>query len=223
MHATGEPVQRPEPKRLAKRNPENSRRILITATLDTIAESGITDTSVSKIVERAGLSRGMIHLHFGGKQQLLAAAARAFADAYYKELDRHIALAEPDPETVLRAVIRADLGKALLNERAVRIWHAFRGAAPTSEGIARFSSTRDRRLRNIIERSLREIGTGYGPACDPQLVQAATLGLLALLEGMWVDYLSNGRAFSRDAANVIILRFMKGLFPNHFGPDPQLS
>ena len=72
----------------SKRNPEASRRALIEATLDTIAEDGITDTSVSSIIERAGLSRGMIHLHFGGKDNLLTEAARFFSEEYYAEMDR---------------------------------------------------------------------------------------------------------------------------------------
>ena len=59
-----------------KRKDQNRQR-LIEATLDCIAEIGLVETSVSEIIARAGLSRGMIHLHFGGKDNLVIAAAKS--------------------------------------------------------------------------------------------------------------------------------------------------
>ena len=202
--------------RRSKRDPDSSRRALITATLDTIAEIGITDTTVSKIIQRANLSRGMIHLHFGGKNQLLAAAAKSFAEEYFAEMDRLVQLAGDDPESIIMAVVQADLGDVLMNERSTRIWHAFRGAANTNDSIARYSSTRDKRLRATIHSAFKSIARDYGDKDDSVLARDATLGLLVLLEGMWVDYLSNANEFSREVAASIIRRFIKGLFPDHF-------
>ncbi|SMC10389.1 HTH-type transcriptional regulator BetI [Roseovarius aestuarii] len=203
-------------RKTSRRDPENSRRALIAATLDTIAEIGITDTTVSKIIERAELSRGMIHLHFGGKNQLLVAAAQSFGEEYFEELERGIQDAAGDPEAIIMAVIRADLGEALMNERSTRIWHAFRGAAHANDGIALYSSTRDKRLRDTIRSAFRDIARDYDEKDDPVLARDATFGLIVLLEGMWVDYLSNPHAFSREAAVSIIRRFISGLFPRHF-------
>ena len=107
-----------------KRQPERSRRLLIDATLDSIAEVGIGETTVSRIIQRAGLSRGMIHLHFRGKENLLIAAAEAFSDHYYTELERQIAQAGGGPADVIKAVIRADLSEAILNDRSTIIWNA---------------------------------------------------------------------------------------------------
>ncbi|WP_299846956.1 TetR family transcriptional regulator C-terminal domain-containing protein [uncultured Roseovarius sp.] len=186
------------------------------ATLDTIAEIGITDTTVSKIIQRAGLSRGMIHLHFGGKNQLLAAAAKSFGQEYFDELDHRVQQATSGPEDVITAVIQADLSEALMNERSTRIWHAFRGAANSNDGIALYSSTRDKRLRDTLHSAFKKIAQEYGEAENSALARDATFGLLVLLEGMWVDYLTNANAFSREVAVSIVLRFIAGLFPNHF-------
>ncbi len=210
------PTAEPEIRRSARRDPEHSKRALIAATLDTIAEIGISDTTVSRIITRAGLSRGMIHLHFGGKSQLLAAAAKSFGEIYYDVLETHIRNAGNDPESVIMTVVRTDLGATLLNERSARIWHAFRGSASTNDGIALYSSTRDKRLRSLIRSAFEEIVQNYGAQTDPDLARDATFGLLALLEGMWVDYLSNANSFSRDVAVSIIRRFLAGLFPAHF-------
>ena len=198
----------------AMRKAERSRQQLIAATLDSIAEDGITDTTVSRIIARAGLSRGMIHLHFGGKDNLLVAAAEFFCLAYYDEIERQVAPHRGDPAGVVAAVVRADLSEALLNVRSARIWHAFRGAAHQSEGIARFSDTRDGRMRDMLMGAFAELARGAPDA--PQLARDATHGTLALLEGMWTDFQAHPDAFSRDAAARIITRFQAGLFPAHF-------
>ena len=61
---------------------ERNRLSLIEAVLDSVAEKGISETSVSEIIQRAELSRGMIHLHFGGKDNLVNEAARYSSEQY---------------------------------------------------------------------------------------------------------------------------------------------
>ena len=205
-----------EPKRMSRRDPEGSKAALVTATLDTIAEIGITETTVSKIIKRADLSRGMIHLHFGGKEQLLVAAVKATSEEYYSEVDRRVAKAGPLPSDIILAVIEADLSKRLLNERSAKIWHAFRGEAATNAGIAQYSSTRDRRLRDMLRSAFDEIAQSSDRPDAQELARDATFGTLALLEGMWVDFMSNSDVFSHDVAISTVCRFLAGLFPTHF-------
>jgi len=204
------------PKRATRRDPEGNKTALIQATLDTIAEIGITETTVSRIINRAGLSRGMIHLHFGGKDQLLVAAVKATSIAYYKEVDARVSKARNMPADIVMAVIKADLSEELLNEKSVKIWHAFRGEAYTNAGIAHYSSTRDKRLRNIIRSAFDDIAEKEGLDNGRVLARDVTFGTLALLEGMWVDFMSNKDEFSREAAISIICRFLAGPFPRHF-------
>ena len=68
-----------EPRLMMARKPrkrrEQIRLRLIEATIRSIVEIGLPDTTVSSIMERAGLSRGMLHLHFGSKDELLEATA----------------------------------------------------------------------------------------------------------------------------------------------------
>ena len=198
---------------VSSRHPERNRKLLIDATLDSIAGHGIAETTVSRITEKAGLSRGMIHLHFGSKESLLAAAAEAYSGEYYAELDRGVGGKCEDPVALIRAIIEADLGEGSLNTRSCRILHAFRGEAATNPGIARFSSTRDQRLRTMLHESFSRLA---GSSADPALASDATLGTLALLEGMWADFLAHEDNFDRAIASRIVFRFLSALFPKHF-------
>ncbi len=200
-------------KKLTGRDPERSKRLLVEATLDVLAEEGVSDASVSQIIARAGVSRGMIHLHFGGKDALIGAAAKLFSQRYFDEMERQLSAAGSTPEEVVLAVIRADLSDELMNRKSVAIWHALRGVAHRNAKIAKYSDTRDSKLRNLISSSFAQIGAvGSGEERDA-LVKDATLGTLALLEGMWTDFMVHPNSFDRDDALRIVCRFLKGLFP----------
>ena len=205
-------------RKASKRNPDASCRALIQATLDTIAEDGIAETSVSRIIERANLSRGMIHLHFGGKGNLLTAAARQFSAEYFEEMDRMTDLGpNASAEDQIMAVVKADLSEVLLNPKSTKIWHAFRGASSSHPEIARYSSTQDEKLIATLNRAFAAL---EGPSNESQqLTEDATNGTLALLEGMWVNYLTDMDGFSRQRAVDLIQRFLSGLFPGKFGAD----
>ena len=132
---------------------EKNRLALLEATLESIADKGIAETSVSEIIARAGLSRGMIHLHFGGKENLVEAAAELSNERYYEQLDRHLAASGERPQDKIVAIVRSDLSKDVLNTRNVSVWYAFRGEARKRAVIATFSDTRDTRLGGLAKRS----------------------------------------------------------------------
>lgn len=203
----------PKPSRRA---PERHREALIRATLDLIAEIGIPETTVSRIIERAGLSRGMIHLHFGGKEQLLVAAVQSFSADFTAEMEAQLAKAGKAPAEVILAAIDAEMSAALMNQRSARIWHAFRGIANPNPEIAHECGTRGGLARDVLLVAFRKLA-GEMDAPDPEtLAQDASYGIMALLEGIYVDYLANTESFSREDALRAIRRFLAALFPGQF-------
>ncbi len=202
---------------------EESRRLLIEATLDSIVEVGFSNTSISEIVGRARLSRGMVHLYFDSKDALLVAAARHSAEVYYGTLSEQLKSAGSDPQAIVETVVLSDLGEDLLNKRSIRIWFAFRGEAHANNAIAKYSDTRDDYLRDLIFKAFREIASAQRVPEPDKVARDATHGTLALLEGMWTDYLLHSDSFSRASAARIIFRFLAALFPRHFNLDGAMS
>ncbi len=197
---------------------ERNRGALIEAALDCVAELGMTNTSVSAITDRSGLSRGMIHLHFNGKARLMDAAISHANDLYYDALDSLLEQAGPDaaPQARIEAIVRSDLSPEVLNTRNVRIWYAFRGEARDHETIRSFSDTRHERLRNMVFQSILAIARNAQSDDPATLARDVTHGMLALMEGMWTDFLLHSNSFDRSAACRIIFRFLAAMFPMHF-------
>ena len=205
-------------KRLKQAN--RHRQFLIDATLDSIAEIGIARTSVSEIIQRANLSRGMIHLHFGSKDHLLVAAVKKYAEYYYQHLDQYLENAGTSAQHRLEAIVCYDLDESVLNKWSINIWCAFRGESRERKEIATYTGTRDEKLKHLMYRAFREIADSYSIGDGSSLLaQDATHGTQAILEGMWTDYSLHPDAFDRSVAKRIVFRFLASLFPRHFDLD----
>lgn len=196
-----------------------NRIALIEATLESIADVGFARTSVSEIIARANLSRGMIHLHFKGKDNLVVEAAKYASASYYDSLDQLLVNAGPSPQERLDAIIRSDLSEQVLNRKSVSIWYAFRGEARERAAVAAYSDTRDARLRDLAYTAFLEIAIDAKLPEPEAVARDATHGILAFLEGMWTDYLLHPDSFSRNSALRIIFRFLSALFPRYFNLD----
>ena len=189
---------------------------LIQATLDAIADVGYANTSVSEIITRARLSRGMIHLHFQGKDNLVTEAAKHANTEYYEALELQLQNAGPSSQEQLETIIRSDLSENVLNRKSVSIWYELRGASRHQPEIKPYSDTRDARLRDLFFSMFLKIATTQKMAHPEMIARDATHGSIALLEGMWTDYLLHQNSFSRASAERVVFRFLSALFPDYF-------
>ncbi|MEM7377071.1 MAG: TetR family transcriptional regulator C-terminal domain-containing protein [Pseudomonadota bacterium] len=189
----------------------HNRQTLLETTADLIAQGGVEAASVSAICARAGLSRGMVHLHFDNKDALLLEVVRDLNARYFAGIDAALQHAPGLAFDQVMAVVRADLGPTLLNRRTVNLWYAFRGLSRARPDILQYSDTRDTALRAHLMRAFNALephATHTG-----QRARDATHGTLALLEGMWADFYLHTDRFNRQTAIRIVRRFIVGLYP----------
>lgn len=186
---------------------DRNRQRLIDATLQALVQFGYGEASISKIIQIAGLSRGMIHLHFENKDALLAAAAEQASQDYYAGFETWIKDTPPNPQGRLEAIIDYDLSPDVLSEKNICTWYELRGAARTCSSIGQFTGTRDTQLEDIYAETFKAMTD------DQELIQDATYGTISLSEGIWIDFMLNPRDFDRKAARRVIFKFLGGLFP----------
>lgn len=205
------------PRKSREAAKERHRMALIEATADAILEHGLANVSVSRILEHAGLSRGMINLHFQSKNKLLLEVVRHFSDEYVAHLQRAMDAAGPRPEDRLRAIVAADFDTAVLNRRMMAVWIAFRGEAQSSPDYMPFIDSRDARLQADFTGICAELcRDGPYPGVDPRL---AALAFMALLEGLWNDFHLYSERFSREEARSVVMHMARAFFPKHFAAD----
>ncbi|MDA9008720.1 TetR family transcriptional regulator C-terminal domain-containing protein [Alphaproteobacteria bacterium] len=185
---------------------ELTRLTLIEATIQSIVEIGLPETTVTSIMQRAGLSRGMLHLHFGSKDELLEATAAFFAEDYYEKQEDFLKSAGRDPIDRLKAMIDADFSEELLNQTTAIVWYALRSVAHTNEAIRQHATTRDQRLLEAYSEIFEKLNVNK----DGKKLRAIDLayGLVAMTEGMWMDYFLFPANFNRKKAKEIVLTFV---------------
>jgi AcrR family transcriptional regulator len=105
MRSGGSVAVRPEDRTFI----ENARRAqIVKAAIDTIAELGYARTSLARIAERAGISKGVISYHFAGKDELIKEVVVEVVESGKAYMRSRISPESSGPD-VLRAYIESNL------------------------------------------------------------------------------------------------------------------
>ena len=78
------------------------RQQLIDATMKCIARKGMSGTTLGDVASEAGLSQGIVNLHFESKDNLLNETLRALANDYRAQFDKTLERAGPSAALVHR-------------------------------------------------------------------------------------------------------------------------
>lgn len=154
------------------------RRQLIDATIGAIHEHGFADTTVSRISARAGVSTGIVHHYFRGKDDLLEATLRAIAAALRRDTTDRLARAR-SPRERIDAVIDSNLAPDRFTPEAVSAWLAFWSQVPTSAQLARIQRIIMQRVHSNLVHALRALVPG-------EQAQKIAAGLGILIDGLWL-------------------------------------
>ena len=80
------------------------RRQLIAATIVSIGRYGLADTTVQRISREAGVSSGIIHHYFGGKNELLEATMRRLLQRLRDDVVAALATARTAEQRVIAVI-----------------------------------------------------------------------------------------------------------------------
>lgn len=193
-----------------------NRQKLIEATIDSIAELGLSDTTVGTVVTRAGLSQGIVNLHFDTKEALLAETLRFLSVEWEAAWRERLERAGSDPAARLQSLLLSVFGPSVFNRRKLAAWHAFYADSKHQSAYRAVAGSGDRRYLETLTdlcRRLIEEGGGDGGDLDARLVAK---GLRCMTDGLCLEWLTNPRATSRAEARRICLQALTTSFPRHF-------
>lgn len=155
------------------------RAALIDATIAEIGETRSLDVTVSNIARRAGVSSGLAHHYFGGKDDILLAAMRHVLKVFSREVQTRLAEAKT-PRDRLLAVIQASFAPSNFQPDTIAAWVNFYVLALSSPDAARLLRVYRKRLRSNLLHDLHPIlGDGAPDAADR---------LAALIDGLYLHH-----------------------------------
>jgi TetR/AcrR family transcriptional repressor of bet genes len=195
--------------------PEQRRLQLIQATIRSIARNGLPDTTMATVAKEAGLSQGIINLHFKSKERLLLETLKHVVDEYRASWEKALATEHETAAAKLAALVCIDFEAALCDRDKLAVWFAFWGESKSRPTYRKLCAERDRDYEKEIRGLCRQIAEEGPYAVDPE---AIAWGLSAMSSGLWLDLLVSPRKLSRDDARRMCMVHLAAAFPGHFGP-----
>jgi TetR/AcrR family transcriptional repressor of bet genes len=194
--------------------PEERRQQLIEAAIRCIANRGLGETTIATVAQDAGLSQGIINLHFKTKDGLLTETLRYLADEYRNAITEAAELGQKSPAAGLQAVVDLCFKRTICSREKLAVWFAFWGERKFRPTYRRICAARDKASDDLVRTMCTALcEQGDYADVDPKLVAD---GLSALTDGLWLDLLVRPESMNRELALRITRSYLADAFPRHF-------
>lgn len=197
------------------------RRQLIDATIKRISKKGLGSLTLADVAKEAGLSQGIVNLHFKSKDNLLSETLRFLIEDYDAQFMKIVEIQSDEAAKTLLSLMEMDLKPAICDRKKLSVWFAFWGevkAVPTYQKIcAAYDDKFCEVIRQLCERIISE---GNYNDIDAQTV---TDTLTSLTDGFWLSCLINPKSFDRNAALRCVHSYLCVVFPDHYASEEELA
>ena len=169
---------------------------------------------MSTVSREAGLSQGIINLHFKSKDRLLVETLRFLSEQYRAAWEKAIARAGDSPADKLAAMVATDFKPPVCDRNKLAVWFAFWGESKSRPTYRKICALRDMTYRAEMVQVCEDlVEQGGYENIDARTVVA---GLSAMTSGLWLDLLTNPRSMSRKKALHICRSYLATRFPEDF-------
>jgi TetR/AcrR family transcriptional regulator, transcriptional repressor of bet genes len=203
---------------IAARKPRYERQVasdrreaLVDAAIESLKRYGHEGLSVRRIAAEAGVSIGLINHHFPNKDSLVAEAYRSFSQRLTASFEAAADAAGPDPRKRLSAFFGAVYSRPNLDPEVLTAWIVFWSLQRASPQMQAVYDDVGRGYGELPGRLVREL---LDAEEHPQLpARIATIGLTALLDGLWLEWCLDPKGFRPTEAVAICENWIDCVVP----------
>lgn len=190
------------------------RQQLIDATMKCIARKGMGSTTLGDVAKEAGLSQGIVNLHFESKDNLLRETLRALVNEYREQFEKTLERSGPHPADKLLALMELDLKPSICDRRKLAVWFAFWGEVKSRPTYQRMCDERDSYYDDVVVGLCRKlIADGNYQDID---AAATAKALMSMTNGLWLSCLISPQNWDRRQATAAVMSYLRSVFPRHF-------
>lgn len=155
------------------------RNQLIDAAIVSLHDHGYSDTTVARIAANAGVSPGIVHHYFKGKDDLLFETMRHLLSELRTQTVANLTGATT-PRARLTAIVHANFAPEQYSPQVMSAWLALYGVARHSHDLKRILSIYHRRLHANLKHALRALHSA------PETAEDMATAIGALIDGLWL-------------------------------------
>ncbi len=193
---------------------EARRQQLIEATIKCISKRGIGSTTLGDVAREAGLSQGIVNLHFESKDNLFNETLRYLAEEYKSLFEKTLEKSGPDAADKLLALMELDLKPSVCDQKKIAVWFGFWGEVKAMPAYRKMCNDYDRGYDRVIERLSKEM-IAEGKYDNINAKNIADV-LSSLTNGLWLSCLMSPKNWDRHAALDSVKGYLKSVFPQHY-------
>ncbi len=193
---------------------EVRRQQLIDATLKVLAEKGFSGTTMATVTRQAGLSTGIVSLHFASKDNLLAFTLRYLSEekrgawvSIYRDKSLSAAVR-------LHGILSACFNEQIATPTKIAVWFAFFGEVRYRQLYRDMVADDDDERVDAIEVLCTEIvqDGGYDNV-DPR---SLAMTIECLCDGLWLNMIIYPNWLPKGTPYQMIIELLYSNFPSHF-------
>jgi len=160
------------------------RLSLVEGALQSIATHGLHGTTVQTISESSGSSRGLVNHYFKNKDDLIVAAYRHLADEWEGRVTKFMRESGKSAVGRLKALATASFHSEVLDQKWLKAYLAFWNEAQHSLSLRTVNREVNTQYREAVTRLFTRAAIERSSEID---AQSAAIGLLALIDGLWLQ------------------------------------
>ncbi|TPL23476.1 transcriptional regulator BetI [Mesorhizobium sp. B2-4-9] len=168
------------------------RKDLQLVAFDILAEEGFHGLTLSKVAERLGMSRGLVHHYFRDKDELLEGAVRYGNRLISEKIGASLRRCT-SPRERLAAICSGNFDERMYIASRAQYWISYCAQATFSARFSRLLNIQNARMRSNLLHELRQL-------LPPAEAENAAEVLSMLMDGFWLRMAVTKTKPSREAA-----------------------
>lgn len=177
------------------------RQELTEAAWQALQQWGIAGTTLARVAEVAGVSKGIVLHYFNSKDALMEAAMRRANAALRDEVSLRLKTAATPHERIV-AIIEGNFAEDFFRPEICHAWLAFCAEVPRNRQYARLQTAIHARMRSNLLSGLRHL-------LPKDEADATAYGITSLIDGLWLRLGLEQGGIDRDVAREQVFRYLR--------------
>lgn len=187
-------------KQVIKRKSAAARRDeLIAAGIVCLGKGGMSGFTIDQICRQAGISRGLINHHFKTKDELLTCIYAHMTDHLLHDYDSDSA------QGLMTEIIETSFDEKSFNRSNLRAWLAIWGQVTSNDALRELHKVRYDHYKDRIKSALGQVSSSMSLQFN---VDSVARQLIAIIDGLWLEYCLHSDGFSLSAARNDCYQFL---------------
>ena len=185
---------------------------LVDATIESISQRGLSETTIAHVSTLAGVSQGYAHFRFKSKENLLISSLQYLSNEYMDSWSRIFEEENLPALDRLIKIIENDFHPRIASRKKIAVWFSFYSEVKFIPAYQSICQDQDQIYFEQFKKVLSDLIKDYNK--EDLNADEISETYLALVDGLWQKILFDRKNYSNEFCKKLIYNYFKNIFPN---------